>query len=136
MSRNVPDKLRGQVGFRAGFRCEYCRLHESFAMYKFEVDHIVAIKHGGLTELDNLAYCCVRCNRNKGTDLVTVLDGSKTFVPLFNPRVHIWEEHFETHLGVISGKTDIGEATVKLLNFNTVERIIGRRLMEEAGVYP
>lgn len=105
-------------------------------MYTFEVDHILAIKHGGLTEFDNLAYCCIRCNRNKGTDLVTVLDDRKTFVPLFNPRADIWEEHFETHLGVISAKTDVGEATIKLLNFNTIERIIGRQLMEEAGVYP
>lgn len=126
--------MRADVAERAAFRCEYCRLPEDFGIYPFEVDHIVAIKHGGQTTTDNLAYCCLRCNRQKGTDLTTQLPGTETIVRLFHPRKDIWADHFEVDAGAIYGKTNIGDATARLLAFNTPERIIGRKLLVEAGV--
>jgi len=136
MSRNIPERLRLAVAQRAKFRCEYCRLPETFAIYPFEVDHIIAVKHGGLTVLENLAYCCLRCNRMKGTDIATILPDSEDLIRLFNPFKDNWYEHFEVLDGAIYGRSDIGKATVQLLAFNTVERIIGRNLLMVAGEYP
>lgn len=136
MSRSISLELRAQVAQRAVFRCEYCRLSEDCAVYPFQVDHIIAVRHGGQTILENLAYACARCNRNKGTDLTTVITAQNLVVRLFNPRKDLWHDHFEVEAGVIFPKSEVGEATIKLLDFNTPERIIGRQLLAEAGVYP
>ncbi len=78
--------------------------------------------------MENLAYCCSRCNRNKGTDLATILQEQNLLVRIFNPRLDVWEEHFYVLDGVIHPNSNIGEATIKLLNFNTSERVIGRKI--------
>ena len=90
----ISKAKRLKVAKRARYRCEYCCLHEDDLFLSFELDHIIAIKHGGSDDLENLAYACPHCNQHKGSDLVTVLDDSDEFVPLFNPRVLLWEEHF------------------------------------------
>lgn len=136
MSRNIPLYLRTEVARRANHRCEYCLLPEVYAIYPFEVDHVIAVKHGGKAVLENLAYSCIRCNRIKGTDLTTLSGESDEIVRLFNPRKDKWNEHFEVVEGAIYGRTDIGKATAQLLAFNTPERIIGRKLLIEAGEYP
>lgn len=41
MSRNIPETLRVKVARRANLRCEYCLLPEAYAMYPFEIDHIL-----------------------------------------------------------------------------------------------
>ena len=128
MSRKIPISLRRQVAQRANYRCEYCLLPEVLAIYPFEVDHIIAIRHGGKSVPENLAYCCSRCNRNKGSDLTTVLPDESTIIRIFNPRVDVWDDHFETGNGVIYAKSNIGVATIKLLDFNTPERVIGRQI--------
>lgn len=135
MSRNIPLYLRTDVAKRADYRCEYCLLPEVYAIYPFEVDHIIAVKHGGKTVFANLAFSCTRCNRMKGTDLTTLLEGAGEIVRLFNPRKDKWNEHFTVVEGAIYGCTEIGKATVQLLAFNTPERIIGRKLLIEAGDY-
>lgn len=64
-----------------------------------------------------------------------MLKGSDVLVPLFNPRKHHWPDHFEIVDGEILPKTAIGEATVKILEFNTIERILERIELMRAGVY-
>lgn len=136
MSRNIPSHLRTEVAKRANHRCEYCLLPEAYAIYPFEIDHVIAVKHGGNTVLENLAYSCTRCNRMKGTDLTTLSEESAEIIRLFNPRKDNWNDHFEIVEGAIYGRTDIGKATTQLLAFNTPERIMGRKLLTEAGEYP
>ena len=51
----VPAPLRRLVRARAGERCEYCLVPERLTLAPHWVDHIVAEKHGGRTEEDNLA---------------------------------------------------------------------------------
>lgn len=80
MSRYIPAELRREVAQRAGFRCEYCRLPEIAAMVKFQLEHIISLKHGGKTALENLAYACPICNSGKGADIGTVLEDEDTFV--------------------------------------------------------
>jgi hypothetical protein len=43
--------------------------------------------------------------------------------PLFNPRQHIWAEHFELREGKVIGLTAIGRTTAALLQMNTPDRI-------------
>lgn len=136
MSRYISLELRTRVVKRANFRCEYCRLPQHISRIPFQVDHIISIKHRGKTVFENLAYTCPRCNRLKGSDLTTILIDDDTPIRLFNPRKHNWHDHFEVIAGVIYGKTPIGEATAKLLDFNALERVMARQILIEAGLYP
>jgi HNH endonuclease len=134
-NRYIPEKIRLDIALIANFRCEYCCVHEDDLFYSFQIDHIISIKHGGTSDIDNLAYSCSMCNQNKGTDLGTYLPDSKRLVRLFNPRKDSWNVHFEVQDGVFIGKTNIGLATIKVLDLNNVDRIILRQTLIQAGRY-
>lgn len=38
----------------------------------FHIEHIIARKHGGATDEENLALACPHCNGYKGTDIATL----------------------------------------------------------------
>lgn len=61
---------------------------------------------------------------------------SGDIVPLYNPRKHKWSEHFSIDDGFILAKTSTGEGTITLLKLNDPDRLILRRILEEAGRYP
>ncbi len=135
MSRFVTPKQRQMVGERAKFCCEYCRLPEADSYIGFQADHIVSWKHGGPTISENLAYACADCNRNKGTDLGTLLYGQRDLTRFFNPRTDGWDNHFGLEpSGFIEAVSDIGRATVKILEFNHPDRVIERALLVKLGV--
>jgi 5-methylcytosine-specific restriction endonuclease McrA len=90
----IPVALRRLVRERAGERCEYCLIPEQLTLAAHWVDHIVAEKHGGQTEEDNLALSCVLCNQHKGTDLTSIDPETRAITPLFHPRHDSWEAHF------------------------------------------
>lgn len=137
MSRYISESLRRLVAERAGYRCEYCRIPESNSFYSFQVDHVISIKHGGKTEADNLAFACSICNRNKGSDLGTILGRSEDIIRFVNPRKDGWREPFEvTGEGLLNSKTQIGEATIKIFGLNHPDSIIERRLLLSIGLYP
>ena len=136
MSQYIPENMRKAVALRANNRCEYCRIHKDDQFFFFQIDHIISLKHGGLTELKNLANACSFCNQFKGTNLGTYLFGSKRLVRLFNPRLDKWNDHFEINHGEILAKTRIGAATIKVLEMNNVDRIILRQELMEIGRYP
>jgi hypothetical protein len=133
--------LRRQVIARASHLCEYCLIHEEDTFFGCEVDHIVSEKHGGPTELDNLAYACLFCNRNKGSDVGSIVPplGSGLFSRFFNPRLDAWSEHFAldaTDGITILPLTAIGEVTIRIFAFNSEERLMERRALSDAGRYP
>ncbi len=130
------EQLRWKVAERADFRCEYCRIHQNDMFISFEIDHIVAQKHGGGNEIENLAYSCPHCNQHKGSDMVTFVDNYNDVIRLFNPRIDDWEEHFESTTGEIYSETKMGIATIKLLKMNDVDLIILRGLLSDLGRYP
>ena len=136
MSYRISPVLKAKIAERAGFRCEYCRFPESESAYRFHSEHIVAIQHGGATEESNLALACSNCNWKKGPNLSTILVKNGPLVRLFHPRKDSWADHFETENGAIYPKTDIGEATVKLLEFNSPDAIIERAALEKLGLFP
>lgn len=93
MTTYIPNPLRDLVIRRAEYRCEYCLLHqEDEPIYPHEIDHIIAEKHSGPTQADNLAYACFYCNRFKGTDLASIDPLSGDITPLYNPRTQIWRD--------------------------------------------
>ncbi len=136
MSKYIPEKLRAKVAERAHFRCEYCRRLESDSFIKYQIDHIISRKHGGLTVLGNLAYCCPICNSNKGSDIATILKDEDVLVGLFHPRKHNWFEHYDVSEGLLNAKTAIAEATIKVLDLNNINRILERIDLIEAGLFP
>ena len=127
MSRYIPEKLKIKVIHEADNCCEYCLQSNLFSFYPHQIDHIISLKHGGKTELNNLAYACFACNNTKGSDIGTMLLPDRIFIRLYNPRIDNWHDHFEIENGVIYDKTDIAKATIKVLNLNEIERIIERQ---------
>ena len=123
----IPATLRRLVEKRANHRCEYCLLAVGVAFFPHEVDHVIAEKHGGATNADNLAFACWRCNRFKGTDLGSFDPQTGTFSFLFNPRTQIWVEHFMLENLMLVGLTPEGRTTVSLLQLNSDERIAERQ---------
>ena len=105
-------------------------------MVKFQVEHVISMQHGGKTIFANLAYACPVCNSKKGPNVGTVLEDETVFVRFFNPRKQMWSAHFEIQDGHILPKTQIGEGTVKILDFNTPEQILERVVLMQAGLYP
>lgn len=43
----ISPTLRRQVEQRANDRCEYCLLPADVTFFPHELDHVIAIKHGG-----------------------------------------------------------------------------------------
>lgn len=135
MSKRVPERLRLLVAERANFRCEYCGIPDLNAGISFHADHILASKHGGLTTLENLAYCCPECNLFTGTDFATYLPGNENIIRFFNPRKDHWHEHFEHITGLIQSKSEIGQATIVIFQINSPGRVFIRQQLIAAGLY-
>jgi hypothetical protein len=136
MSSYVPAALRRLVIERAGRCCEYCLIHEDDTFFGCQVEHIIAEKHRGQTVESNLALACVFCNRNKGTDIATIIPDTDRLCRLFNPRSDRWSEHFHLDGLFISPITDVGKATESLLGFNHLDRVLEREALIAAGRYP
>lgn len=122
----IPAALRRLVVERAGNRCEYCLLPVEVGFFPHEVDHVRAAKHGGATEADNLAFCCWRCNRHKGSDLGSFDPQTGDFCFLFHPRRQVWTEHFAFAGVHLVGLTPEGRTTISLLRLNSDDRLVER----------
>lgn len=132
----IPAALRQLVADRAEGKCEYCLIHQDLSIYTHEVDHIIAVKHGGATTSENLALSCLTCNRHKGSDLATFDPLSREIVPLFNPRTQVWSDNFRLDGAQIVGITQTGRATVFLLKLNEQKRLQVRQVLMDQGLYP
>jgi HNH endonuclease len=131
---HIPAALRRLVRERSGDRCEYCLIPESATFAPHWIDHIVAEKHGGRTEADNLANSCVLCNQHKGSDLSSIDPESGETVVLFHPRRDRWTDHFQLLRGRIEPRTAIGRVTVRLLQLNHPDRVSEREQLAAAGL--
>ena len=119
----ISEKIRKEVADRANHKCEF----------SFDLDHIVPIKHGGSSEIENLALACPHCNQHKGSDFATIVNAE--VVRLFNPRIDNWQESFIVVKGEILSKSKIGEASIKIFRFNEPDRVILRQLLASIGRY-
>ena len=137
----ISAALRRLVVERAQGHREYCLLPAEVAFFPHEVDDIVAVKHGGVSEPENLAFTCWRCNRHKGTDLASLDPETAALTPLFHPRRDRWADHFSLRGATLVGVTPVGRTTVRLLQVNTLERMrererLGPRLSARPLVEP
>jgi 5-methylcytosine-specific restriction endonuclease McrA len=89
-SRETPGAITNDswdlVRFRAGERCEYCRLHQEHSEVIDHVEHIVAKQHGGSDDPGNLALACHRCNLHKEPNLTGIDPPTSEMAALFHPR--------------------------------------------------
>jgi hypothetical protein len=108
-------------------------------MARLEVEHIIPITRGGTSEESNLWLSCPLCNRYKA-DRTSARDSeSGAEVPLFNPRLERWSDHFRwTPDGLrILGLTPKGRATVAALHLDDdPDAIVVRSYWVLAGWHP
>src|SRR5437867_6322326 len=114
MERQLLELVRQ----RAGSRCEYCHFPEQFSGLNFQIDHVIAEKHGGPTASENLALSCIYCNSYKGTNLSGIDSATGEVVRLFHPRRDQWSEHFQWEAALLRGRTPVGRATITVLRIN------------------
>ena len=131
----VPAALRREVIERAGARCEYCRFPQDASLLAFEVEHVVAEKHGGATTADNLALACPNCNRYKGTDLGSLDPETGVLTPFFHPRTEDWHEHFRLDGALVVPRTPVGRVTVAILQLNHPDRVLEHQILIRIGQY-
>jgi HNH endonuclease len=129
---DIGSELRALVRLRAGGCCEYCGISERFTLAEHEVDHAIAVKHGGQTVQENLALCCAVCNRYKGTDIASIDPETGQLTPLFHPRADQWDDHFQVRDGEILALTAKARVTVRLLRLNRSARIRERLLLQHS----
>ena len=130
----MDQPLRSLVRDRAGNVCEYCRLPQASSRYVcFHVEHIIARRHKGPSEADNLAVACGFCNHHKGPNIAGIDPESGRLVPLYHPRRDRWSDHFKWEDTMIVGKTPEGRTTVELLAMNDWQRLELRENLRSLG---
>lgn len=111
----VDEETRSQVRRRANFACEFCGISETDTGSLLTVDHFCPKSKGGGDELDNLIYCCARCNQYKLDYWPARADGPM----LWNPRQEPADRHFlELDDGTLYPLTTTGALTVRRLRLN------------------
>ena len=133
---HVPLPLRNLVAERAQSCCEYCHYPQEASMFAFEMEHIIAEKHGGKTVAENLALSCPYCNRAKGTDLGSIDPETGELTAFYNPRAERWSDHFSFEGAQIIPLSAVGRVTVLILQMNAVDRLAERERLVVSGVFP
>jgi hypothetical protein len=136
MSNYLSPEIRQIVANRANHVCEYCLIAEEDAYFRFQVEHIISRKHGGTSDSENLALACVFCNRYKGSDIASLKPETDELVRFYNPRTMRWREHFRLNGVLIEPLTEIGEATIRILQLNHPDQILEREVLSRRGRYP
>jgi hypothetical protein len=134
----LSANIREAVMQRADHCCEYCQSQDKYSPNAFTIDHILPEDLGGTNEPDNLAYACFLCNRlksNKTTGFDPII---QSYVPLFNPRIHIWSQHFSwnENFMLVIGLTSTGRSTVAELQLNRPKLIEYRLALLPFGGHP
>ena len=120
----MDAKTKRDVRQRAGFRCEYCQLHQDQSpLAPLQIEHVIPKKHGGADTEANLALACIDCNLAKSSNLTGIDPDTGDVTVLFHPRSQLWLDHFERRGLLILGKTDVGRTTVRVLNMNSDDQI-------------
>jgi hypothetical protein len=102
-------------------------------------EHLRPRSRGGPTEEGNLWLSCALCNNYKGDRTCAPDPETGEIVPLFNPRMQDWFEHFRwSDDGLrIFGLTPTGRATVEALHLsNDPDALVVRSYWVVAGWHP
>lgn len=133
----VSQEQRKRIIEQANNCCEYCLISQAQRLIRFQIDHVIARKHGGTDTEANLCLACYECNSYKGSNIASLDPLTGKITQLYHPRQQSWDEHFVLNDdSTISGKTPEGRVTVVLLRLNTEERTQQRKAEREMGDYP
>jgi hypothetical protein len=132
----MDNALEQFVRRRARGLCEYCHAPQPFYPERFQIDHIIAHQHGGETLAENLALCCLECNRRKGPNIGSIDPITRQRADLFDPCRDQWNDHFQWQGAALIGLTQVGRAAIFLLDINRAPRVIVRATLIEEGVFP
>ena len=132
----MNNGMKRKVRPRAGDACEYCGIPQKLSKMRHQMDHIVAEKHGGETQLFNLALACIHCNLHKGSNIAGIDPLTHKQVPLFHPRKQDWKDHFRWDGMRLVGLTTTGRTTIRVLEMNNETRLEIRRVYYDGGVFP
>jgi hypothetical protein len=128
--------LERLVWKRARSRCEYCQLPQSFSPLTHAIDHIIARKHRGPTQAENLALSSFFCNSFKGPNISGVDPQTGRMMRLFHPRKDRWKRHFVWNGPYLLGRTSIGRTTIDVLEINHPEAVNFREYLIREGSFP
>jgi hypothetical protein len=132
----MQSALERLVWRRAQSRCEYCQVPQAHSKMTFEIDHIIAKKHGGKTRSSNLGLSCFYCNSFKGPNIAGLDPITGKVTKLFHPRRHTWTRHFRWDGPYLVGHSAIGRTTIEVLLINLELRVAHRKLLVDAGLFP
>lgn len=135
MREQAWNAVKRLVYDRAQGCCEYCQTCEANLGQAMHVEHIDPA--GGDTP-ENLCLACSNCNLSKARVTTAVDPDTGQRVPLFNPRMHVWAEHFAwMDKGLrLHGLTAIGRATISRLKMNQERVLIARQRWITGGFHP
>ncbi len=112
---SVTAEIRLLVRQRANFACEYCGVSETDTGSELTIDHFQPQAKGGNDDVDNLLYCCPRCNQYKADYWPLKPDDPN----LWNPRRDPLDTHFiELPDGTLYPRTFTGTFTLRRLRLN------------------
>lgn len=100
--------------------------------------HIEHIIPGGGDNEANLCLACSSCNLSKATATSAIDPETDEITALYNPRLQIWDDHFEWIDGGLRlrAKTAIGRVTIVRLKMNQQRLVRARRNWILAGNHP
>ncbi len=116
----IPAEIDRRVREAARNQCGYCLSPQHLVMARLEIEHIIPTSKGGSDDESNLWLACPLCNRHKSDKINGIDPKTGHMVPLFNPRLQNWAEHFrwsDDGLRVI-GLTPTGRVTVIALHLS------------------
>ena len=123
------DDIRETVRVRAQFACEYCGVRETDSGDLLTIDHFQPVGKGGDDSLENLVYCCVRCNQYKG-DYWPDTSSAST---IWNPRREDRNAHVvELDDGKLEALTPTGAFSISLLHLNRPALVAYRQRRRQA----
>lgn len=134
----IPETLREQILAEYGYQCAYCKAPDAALSVPLTIDHILPTAKGGTDDIENLCPACWLCNLNKLDQVEAREPETGEMVPLYNPRLQHWDEHFEWSPdgASIIGKTPTGRATVETLQLNSERQKNLRRMWMQLRLHP
>lgn len=119
----LSPEIREFVRRRAGYACEFCGVSEVDAGGELTIDHFHPTSKGGDDSLENLVYCCHRCNLYKSDYWPAHPDAPR----LWNPRREPINLHFIPKFdGFLLPVTPTGSFTAERLHLNRPQLIAYR----------
>ncbi len=119
----IDAATREKVRQRANFSCEFCGVDETDTGGQLTIDHYRPKSKGGDNSLDNLLYCCIRCNQYK----FDYWPRNSSEPILWNPRQEPAIDHFlSLGDGTLHPITSTGSFTLLRLRLNRPQLVAHR----------